>query len=124
MFNEILTLSSMRQPSLTPYDLVAGVPFGGLHIATACSLLSGKPMIYFHPPKVGQRAVVEGNYTGDQTVLVIDDLLATGGTAEATVAMLQEAGADIVGCAFVIELEDLNGRSRLDGVPVHALITY
>ncbi len=64
-------------------------------------------------------AVEEG-----QRVLVVDDLLATGGTAEATVAMLQEAGADIVGCAFVIELEDLNGRSRLDGVPVHALITY
>ena len=59
-----------------------------------------------------------------QRVLVVDDLLATGGTAEATAAMLREVGADIVGCAFVIELEDLNGRSRLDGIPVHALISY
>jgi len=49
---------------------------------------------------------------GDR-VLVIDDLLATGGTAAAACNLLSKVGADIVGCAFVIELDDLHGREKL-----------
>jgi len=60
---------------------------------------------------------------GDR-VIVVDDLLATGGTAAATNALLGDLGAEVVGIAFVIELEFLNGRSRLDGVPIHSLIRY
>jgi len=57
-------------------------------------------------------------------VIVIDDLLATGGTAEATVALVEEAGAEVVEVAFVIELAGLNGRDRLGGREVHALLVY
>ena len=60
---------------------------------------------------------------GDK-VLVVDDLLATGGTAEATVRMLRSVGAEIVGVAFVIELGFLEGRSRLKGLEVASLIVY
>ena len=48
-----------------------------------------------------------------EKVLLVDDLIATGGTAEAAVALLQKLGAEIVGCAFVINLPDLGGSQRL-----------
>jgi len=57
-------------------------------------------------------------------VLLVDDLLATGGTAAAAVQLLQKLDARIIGVSFVIELAFLNGRAKLSGAPVHALITY
>jgi adenine phosphoribosyltransferase len=57
-------------------------------------------------------------------VLLIDDLLATGGTAKASCELIEKLGGDVVACAFVIELNALNGRSLLSGYPVHSLITY
>ena len=59
-----------------------------------------------------------------ERVLVVDDLLATGGTAAATVHLLRQLGADIVGLAFLVELTSLKGREKLDGCTVHSLITY
>ena len=59
-----------------------------------------------------------------ESVLLIDDLLATGGTARAAAALLEEVGGRIAEVAFVIELAFLNGRSALDGYPVHALLEY
>ncbi|MEM6252151.1 MAG: adenine phosphoribosyltransferase [Cyanobacteria bacterium P01_D01_bin.156] len=57
--------------------------------------------------------------------LIVDDLLATGGTAAATAKLVQKAGATIAGFSFVIELSDLNGRQKLpDGVPVTTLLSY
>ena len=57
-------------------------------------------------------------------VLVVDDVLATGGTVAATAALVRAAGAAVVGCSVLIELGFLGGRSRLDGLPVHSLLTY
>ena len=57
-------------------------------------------------------------------VVIVDDLLATGGTAAATVELVREIGGEVVGAAFVVELELLRGRDRLAGVPVDALLTY
>jgi adenine phosphoribosyltransferase len=57
-------------------------------------------------------------------VLIVDDLLATGGTAKATVSLLRGCGADVVGVAFVIELVELGGRARLDGENVSAVLQY
>jgi adenine phosphoribosyltransferase len=59
---------------------------------------------------------------GDK-VLVCDDLLATGGTAAATVELVRKLGGQVAACAFVIELGFLSGRPRID-VPVHSLVTY
>ncbi|MEQ1503227.1 MAG: adenine phosphoribosyltransferase [Myxococcota bacterium] len=58
---------------------------------------------------------------GDR-VLVVDDLLATGGTADATVQLVRKAGGEVIGCCFLVELAFLKGRSRLD-VPVRSLVT-
>lgn len=58
---------------------------------------------------------------GDR-VLVIDDLLATGGTAAATLQLVRKAGGEVVGCCFLIELAFLSGRARLD-TPVRTLVT-
>jgi len=57
-------------------------------------------------------------------VLLIDDLLATGGTAAAAAALVQKLGARILEIAFLIELKFLNGRSRLEGYPVRSLVVY
>ena len=57
-------------------------------------------------------------------VLVHDDLLATGGTAQACCELVERAGAEVVGCAFVVELASLGGRARLEGRDVHSLISY
>jgi adenine phosphoribosyltransferase len=57
-------------------------------------------------------------------VLVHDDLLATGGTAAALCDLLTGLGAEIAGCAFLIELSFLGGRQRLDPYPVHSLVDY
>lgn len=59
-----------------------------------------------------------------QKVLIIDDLLATGGTVEATVSLVRQLGAEVVGCAFLIELEDLKGREKLQGVDVYTVLKY
>ena len=59
-----------------------------------------------------------------QRVVIIDDLLATGGTVEATVKMIRELGGEPVGCAFIIELSDLHGRDALADMEVLSLFTY
>ena len=57
-------------------------------------------------------------------MFVVDDVLATGGTAAAACDLVTPAGAEVVGFAAMIELADLGGRARLDAIPVHALLTY
>ncbi|WP_249870997.1 adenine phosphoribosyltransferase [Oceanobacillus saliphilus] len=59
-----------------------------------------------------------------QRVLITDDLLATGGTIEATINLVEELGGIVVGCAFLIELSYLDGKEKLDGYDVLALMTY
>ena len=62
--------------------------------------------------------------TPGQKVLIVDDLLATGGTVQATIKMIEELGGVVVGCAFPIELEGLKGREALDGYEVFTLMSY
>ena len=57
-------------------------------------------------------------------VLIHDDLLATGGTARALAELVEGLGATVVGCAFLVELTFLDGRRRLEGFDVHALVSY
>jgi len=60
---------------------------------------------------------------GDR-VLIVDDLLATGGTVKAISDLIQKLGAEIVEATFVIELPLLGGRAKLDGIPVHSLVEF
>jgi len=59
-----------------------------------------------------------------ERVLVVDDLLATGGTASAAARLAEKIGAEVVGMAFVVELEFLGGRAKMPGRRVHALVRY
>ncbi|RUT08921.1 adenine phosphoribosyltransferase [Dulcicalothrix desertica PCC 7102] len=60
----------------------------------------------------------------DCKVLIVDDLIATGGTAAATAKLLQLCGCNLVGFGFIIELRDLNGRASLPNVPIISLVEY
>jgi adenine phosphoribosyltransferase len=57
-------------------------------------------------------------------VLIVDDLIATGGTAKATAELLQKIGCEVLGFAFIIELVDLAGRQKLPDLPVITLVQY
>lgn len=61
-----------------------------------------------------------------EKVLLVDDLLATGGTAEAGIKLIERMGAEVIGCAFVIDLPDIGGRAKLEalGMDVHALCSF
>lgn len=61
-----------------------------------------------------------------EKVLLVDDLLATGGTAEAGIKLIERMGAEVIGCAFVIDLPDIGGRKKLEGLgmDVHALCQF
>ena len=69
--------------------------------------------------EIHKDAITEG-----QNVLIVDDLLATGGTAEATCKLVSKLGGNIKGLSVLIELEDLNGRKKLNQYNVHSLVKY
>jgi orotate phosphoribosyltransferase len=109
---EAETMLSMLHSPLAPFSLVAGVPFGGLHIATAFSLTSKVPLIYLHPSRSGEGDVIEGKYVPGQTVLVIDDLITHGSSVIQTATELREAGL-MVRDAIVLVDRKQGGRERL-----------
>lgn len=59
-----------------------------------------------------------------EEVLIVDDVIATGGTAKATTRLVESAGAHVVGLAFLVELTYLAGREKLDGFDIVSLVTY
>lgn len=59
-----------------------------------------------------------------QRVLIIDDLLATGGTMGATIKLIEQLGGIVVGLAFIIELEELEGRKQIGDYPIYSLVKY
>lgn len=92
MLEEVQTLQAMRNPQVSEYQRVCGIPFGGLHLATAYSLRSRVPLIYIHPAKErnGSRVFVEGLYNPEETVLLIDDLVTSGGGIVETARFLKQ----------------------------------
>lgn len=94
----------MRKPGKLPYKTVN----------ETYDLEYGKDTLHVHEDACGK---------GDR-VLIIDDLLATGGTAAAARKLLQRLGAEVVGAGFIVELDFLKGRERLPGLWVESLIHY
>ena len=125
-----------------PIDKVAGLEARGFIIggAVAHQLSTGFVPIRKKGKLPGQtisqayvleygEAVVEVHEDAMQPgekILLVDDLQATGGTAEAGIKLIERLGAKVVGCAFVVDLPDLGGRKRLEamGMEVHALCTF
>jgi orotate phosphoribosyltransferase len=120
MKEETETLLSMLHPQVSPFSLVAGVPFGGLHLATAYSLTCKVPMIYLHPTKDGRGNVIEGNYVPGQTVLIIDDLITGGTSVVETAQHLREKGL-VVKDAIVLLDRRQGGRERLKAHNIHLI---
>jgi orotate phosphoribosyltransferase len=123
MHAEISALQQMRHPQVAPFDLVAGVPLGGLHIATAYSLAAKVPMVYLHPGRQHElgappKPAIEGVYETGQTVIIIDDLVTGGGSITETAAKLREAGV-LVRDAFVLVDRQQGARERLRSVGIN-----
>ena len=103
--------AAMRHPRCGPFDLVAGVPLGGLHIATAFSLIANQPMIYVNPDD-GDGSRIEGRYLPGQSVLIVDDLITTGGSVIATAEALRSAGLNVTDAVVLID-RDQGASHRL-----------
>ena len=122
-----------------PVDKVAGIEARGFILAApvACRLGAGfvpirkqgkLPGVTFaqeYDLEYGTATieVLTDAFAPDDRVLVIDDVLATGGTARASADLVQRAGAQVTGLAVLLELSFLNGRARLADLPVSALLT-
>ncbi len=77
-------------------------------------------------PRIRQRCARDspGSVRHRQRILIVDDVLATGGTAKATIDLARKVGGKMIGAAFLIELDFLNGRSKLPGEPVYSVLRY
>jgi adenine phosphoribosyltransferase len=121
-------------------DIVAGIEARGFIFAPALAFRLGAGFVPVRKPKklpwktasvtyqleygsdqleIHQDAVKKG-----QRVLLCDDLLATGGTAAAAIELVRQSGGEIVGAAFAVELNFLEGRKKLPGVDVFSLLKY
>lgn len=120
---ETETMLSMRNPGVQPFSLVGGVPFGGLHLATAISLVARVPMVYLHPNKDGFGNTIEGNFVPGQTVLIFDDLITGGSSIVETAHELREGGLHVRDAIVLVDRHQ-RGRERLRnaGIKLHAIL--
>ena len=116
--DELKTLMSMRNPHVQPFTLVAGVPFGGLHVATAFSLKVNTPMIYIHPPQTSKADIIEGVYVRGQSCLIIDDLITGGGSILQTAATLSQAGLIVHDAVTLIDRSE-GGKAALKAAGIN-----
>jgi len=114
---ELQTLQAMRNPQVDPFDLVCGVPFGGLVVAEAFSLTSKVPLIYLHPHTDDLESDVEGLYHPSQTALIMDDLITGGGSVIVTANRLRDEGL-FVRDAVVLFDRQSGGRAKLEEVGI------
>ncbi|MDE3095019.1 MAG: phosphoribosyltransferase [Chloroflexota bacterium] len=121
---ELQTLQSMRNPQCDPFDVVCGVPFGGLMIGQAFSLSSRVPLVYLHPHKDDLDSDVEGLYHPSQTALIMDDLITGGGSIIVTANRLRDEGLFVHDAVVLFDRES-GGRQKLEehGIRLVSLLT-
>ncbi len=121
-------------------DYVAGIESRGFVFGSALAYNLGAGFILIRKPGKLPAETISQEYSLEygtdkiemhadavepgKNVLVIDDLLATGGTVDAAVKLLKKTGANVVGAAFIIELSDLKGREKLKDIDVVSMIQY
>ncbi|MGH3649029.1 MAG: adenine phosphoribosyltransferase, partial [Micromonosporaceae bacterium] len=121
------------------FDQVVGIEARGFVLAAAIAYAAGVGVVPVRKAGKLPRKTVRTSYQLEygeasielhadafrpgERVLVVDDVLATGGTAEAALRLVEQAGGTIAGFTVVIELSFLNGRAKLPDRPVHALLT-
>lgn len=123
----------------TGFDAVAGIEARGFALASAAAYASGTGLLLVRKEGKLPRATLRQEYAleyGQATlelhpddlepgsrVLLLDDVLATGGTLAASVELLRQAQLEVVGCGVIVELGGLAGRAKLGGLPLHAVQT-
>ena len=121
-------------------QIVAGIESRGFLLATPIAYRLGAGVVPIRKKGKLPRAVMSASYAleygtdsieahadafaAGTKVLVVDDVLATGGTAAAAVSLIEAIGGNIVGASFLIELSFLGGRKKLNGRNIQALVTY
>ncbi len=134
------TVERLARPFLNRVDVVLGIESRGFILGAAAAYHLGTGLALVRKPGKLPAAKFEARYAleygtdsleihqdalGKGTrVLVVDDLLATGGTAAATIDLARRTGSQLVACAFVIELTALGGRSRIEPTEVFSMIQY
>lgn len=115
MHEEVQTLQGRLHNPLKSFQRVCGIPFGGLHLATAFALRSQTPMVYVHPAKErnGNRVWVEGKYEEGERVLLLDDLVTSGGGILETATFLRTNAGLQVSDALVLLDRQEGARERL-----------
>ncbi|CAA7391663.1 unnamed protein product [Spirodela intermedia] len=119
-------------------SVVAGIEARGFIFGPPIALSIGAKFVPLRKPKKLPGEVISENYDLEygsdclqmhvgavqpgERVLIVDDLVATGGTLRAAISLLERVGAEVVECACVIELPELKGRERLDGKPLYILV--
>jgi adenine phosphoribosyltransferase len=138
-FGHAIDLLSIRYAGL-PIDAVAAAEARGFLFAAPLALKLHKPLVPLRKPgKLPHRTYslkydleygsaelqmhVDGVEPG-QRVLLVDDVLATGGTMAAGAKLIEQAGGTVFGCAFLVELAFLGGRQKLAGLDVFSVLTY
>lgn len=123
-----------------PFDLVAGIESRGFIMGTVLAYQLKKGFVPIRKPGKLPAAKISAEYSLEygtdriemhvdavrtgQRVLLVDDLLATGGTMQAACNLVQKAGGEVAECSFLIELAGLNGRAKLEGYNIFSLLTY
>jgi len=129
-----------RNSQLLPFDKIAGIEARGFLLAGALAARNGGGVVLLRKPgklpyqtrrieyklEYGEDALemhLDTILPGEK-IIVVDDLLATGGTAEAGCKLIKQAGGVIVKVLFLVELPDLNGRRKLEGYDLDTIITF
>jgi adenine phosphoribosyltransferase len=136
---ETIDLLKARYAGL-PVDVVLGIEARGFIFAPAVAYALGKGFVPVRKPKKLPAETVKVEYALEygtdaleihkdaiqpgQRVLIVDDVLATGGTAAAVAGLVEKLGGTVAGLAFVCELDFLNGRGKLAGREIFSLIHY
>jgi adenine phosphoribosyltransferase len=133
-------LAALWEPFTGRVDVVVGVESRGFLLGAPLAWNHGLPFVPVRKPGKLPAATYRESYEleygtdsvevhqdalqAGQRVLIVDDLLATGGTAQATARLVERSGATVAGLAFLIELAFLPGRAKLAGREIHTLVSY
>ncbi len=124
---EVLMKIALRNRQFEPFDLIAGVPIGGLHIATALALQMRIPLIYARndpPTSGGERTHIEGIYRPGQTAVIVDDLTTGGGSLIDTAEALRQQGLFVRDALVLVNREQGAARRLQDaGVRLHPVLS-
>jgi len=128
LFSDLIYLLETKTWGLK-FDVIAGIESRGFVFGSALACDTGKGFVLVRkkgklPRKtVSQKYALEYGFdeleiqiddVAGKSVLIVDDVLATGGTSQATCKLIEKAGGKVVGCLFVLEIEALNGRKKLE----------